>query len=66
MVNLAQTIGAMDYKNQQLNRWQYWFAKAYKLGGTNQQRQTNQLFSQLAQTNPIMDCFKKDQIGAAF
>ena len=65
--DLAQAIGAMDYKNQQQPIWQYWLAKAYKLGGTNQQRQqANQLFSQLAQTNDYYGLLAKDQLGQRF
>lgn len=65
--DLAQAIGAMDYKNQQQPVWQYWLAKAYKLGGTSQQReQANQIFRQLAQNNDYYGLLAKDQIGQRF
>lgn len=62
--DLAQAIGAMDYKNQQQPIWQYWLAKAYKMGGNSQQ--ANQIFSQLAQTNDYYGLLAKDQLGQRF
>ena len=65
--DVAQAIGAMDYKNQQQPVWQYWLAKAYKMGGTNQQRQqANQIFNQLAQSNDYYGLLAKDQLGQRF
>lgn len=58
--DLANAIGAMDFKTQQQTIWQYWLAKAYtKMGNSQQKQYAQQLFMKLAQKMIIMDCLPK-------
>lgn len=64
--DVANAIGAMDYKTQQQPIWRYWLARAYSKGNANQQQQARQIFSQLAQKNDYYGLLAKDQIGQRF
>ncbi len=65
--DVANAIGAMDYKTQQQPIWRYWLARAYsQVGNANQKQQARQLFSQLAQKNDYYGLLAKDQIGQRF
>lgn len=62
--DLANAIGAMDFKTQQEPIWQYWLARAYaQTGNNNQKQQAKQIFSKLAQKNDYYGLLAKDQIG---
>lgn len=64
--DVANAIGAMDYKTQQQRIWQYWLARAYSQGSASQKAQARQIFSQLAQKNDYYGLLAKDQIGQRF
>jgi soluble lytic murein transglycosylase len=65
--DIANAIGAMDYKTQQQPIWRYWLARAYSQSGdANQQQQARQLFTELAQKNDYYGLLAKDQLGQRF
>lgn len=65
--DVANAIGAMDYKTQQQPIWRYWLARAYSQSSdTNQQQQARQLFGELAQYNHYYGLLAKDQLGQRF
>lgn len=64
--DVANAIGAMDYKTQQQPIWRYWLARAYNQGNINQKQQARQIFSELAQNNDYYGLLAKDQIGQRF
>nr|WP_315042132.1 transglycosylase SLT domain-containing protein [uncultured Moraxella sp.] len=65
--DLANAIGAMDYKTQQEPIWQYWLAKAYNHAGNAQQKQqARQMFTNLSQKNDYYGLLSKDQLGQRF
>lgn len=65
--DLANAIGAMDFKTQQETIWQYWLAKAYtKMGNSQQKQYAQQLFMKLAQKNDYYGLLAKDQLGQRF
>lgn len=64
--DVANAIGAMDYKTQQQPIWRYWLARAYSQGNASQKQQARQLFSTLAQKNDYYGLLAKDQLGQRF